>query len=536
MIPRLRLFYRLTIRPLYREPMRTFLTVLAVALGVAVVLAIELAGDAAAGSFHSSMETLTGDADLEVTAVGGVPDRVVGGLATLPYAIQVRPRIEDYAVIMATKQTVPLIGLDFVGDHPQGLNSSNENSGTVSDLAHASNENSVWISDHFGAASGSKIGLQINDRPAQYDVRGVLKDSSDSGGLVLMDIATAQRAVNRLGRVDRVLIKLPPNSTVSLDEWEQRLRPALPAGVELRREGAQTSENRRMLSAFRWNLRILSYVALVVGAFLIFNTISVSVVRRRPEIGIVRALGASRFGILAAFLGEAMCFGVIGGLLGIVLGRVMATGAVRLLGATVQNLYVSSRPAAIEVTPGMVLLGLAVGIGVSLASAASPAREASLVSPIEAMARGQREYTARVHQLRDLWIAVALAVLGAAASFAPAIAGKPFFGSRRCLADDCCVRLRYSGAGERTYVNLVRPAAAHRRRRGIPGVTQPRLFPAANVCTRRRAGDSDRHDNLGRHHGWQLPPDGASLDGQPAQGRLVYAAGGRSRGRSPSHH
>ncbi len=109
-----------------------------------------------------------------------------------------------------------------------------------------------------------------------------------------------------------------------------------------------------MLSAFRWNLRILSYVALVVGAFLIFNTISVSVVRRRPEIGIVRALGASRRAVLAAFLGEAACFGIVGGVLGIVLGRLMAIGAVRLLGATVDNLYVSSRPAPIELTVGTV--------------------------------------------------------------------------------------------------------------------------------------------------------------------------------------
>ena len=76
-----------------------------------------------------------------------------------------------------------------------------------------------------------------------------------------------------------------------------------------------------MLSAFRWNLRILSYVALVVGAFLIFNTISVSVVRRRPEIGIVRALGASRSVVLGAFLGEAACFGVVGAVVGIRAGQ-----------------------------------------------------------------------------------------------------------------------------------------------------------------------------------------------------------------------
>ncbi len=424
-MPRWRLFYRLILRPLHREPLRTFLVVLAVALGVAVVLAIELAGDAAAGSFRSSIETLTGDADLEITAIGGVPDDVVGRLATLPYSITVRPRIEDYAVVEATGQTVPLIGLDLIAERPENLNLDRQNSAQAGELADTANHD-AWVSANLGAKPGDTIRLQIDDQPADYVVRGVLKDSGDSGGLILMDIAAAQRAVHRLGRVDRVLLKVPP--TPSLEVWEQRLHAVLPAGVELRREGSQTDENRRMLSAFRWNLRILSYVALVVGAFLIFNTISVSVVRRRPEIGIVRALGASRSDVLGAFLGEAACFGLIGALLGIVVGRLLAIGAVGLLGATVDNLYVSSRPAALELTPGIILLGLAIGIGISLASAASPAREASLVAPVEAMAHAEREYAARIHKVRDLWIAVVLAVLGAAASLAPPIAGKPFFG------------------------------------------------------------------------------------------------------------
>ncbi len=429
-MPRLRLFHRLIVRPLFREPLRTALIVLAVALGVAVVLSIELAGGAAAGSFRSSIETLTGNADLEVTAVGGVPDEVVGRLAILPYAIQVRPRIEDYVVVPATGQTVPLIGLDLIADHPGDLSVDRDlTSGEA--LHQAAREDSLWVSEHLGAKAGDELPLQINDRIREYTVRGVLKDSGDSGSLVIMDIATAQRALHRVGRVDRVLLKLP--STPSVGQWEQRIRPSLPAGVELRREGAETDENRRMLSAFRWNLRILSCVALVVGAFLIFNTISVSVVRRRPEIGIARALGASRTDVLAAFLGEAICFGLAGGLLGIVLGRMMATGAVRLLGATVQNLYVSSRPGTIELTPGAVALGLLVGVGMSLASAASPAREASLVSPVEAMARGEREYAARVHKFRDLWVAVGLALLGIAASRLPPIAGKPFFGYAAAL-------------------------------------------------------------------------------------------------------
>src|SRR5271166_6518304 len=106
-MPLSRLFYRLIVRPFYRDSLRTSLVVLAVALGVAVVLAIELAGDAAAGSFRSSIETLTGNADLEVTAVGGVPDALVGTLATLPYPIQVHPRIDDYVTVVRTRQAVP---------------------------------------------------------------------------------------------------------------------------------------------------------------------------------------------------------------------------------------------------------------------------------------------------------------------------------------------------------------------------------------------------------------------------------------------
>src|SRR5260370_40043597 len=98
-----------------------------------------------------------------------------------------------------------------------------------------------------------------------------------------------------------------------------------------------------MLAAFRWNLRLLSYISLGVGAFLIYNTISVSVVRRPPEIGIVRALGASRGVILSAFVGEAACLGLAGALFGLPLGRCMASCAVRLMVATVEWLYVSSR-------------------------------------------------------------------------------------------------------------------------------------------------------------------------------------------------
>ena len=183
-----------------------------------------------------------------------------------------------------------------------------------------------------------------------------------------------------------------------------------------------------MLAAFRWNLRVLSYVSLAVGAFLIFNTISVSVVRRRYEIGILRALGMTRGGILAGFLGEAAMLGLFGALAGVALGRLMAIGAVKMVAVTVESLYVSSRPGAISLTIGDLWVALAIGVGVSVASAFSPAWEASLVSPVEAMSRGRREHQARVHQRRDLILAAGFALCGWIAARQGPVDGKPVFG------------------------------------------------------------------------------------------------------------
>jgi putative ABC transport system permease protein len=427
------LFYRLMVRPLFREPVRTLLTISAIALGVAVVLAIELAGDAATGSFRSSMETLAGDNDLEVTASGGVPEGVVGTLATLPYTIRVSARIEDYAVIVATKKSLPLIGLDLVAEGSASAQSDTRNSGATPAQSASGNafENSgdadnIWVGSSAGHKTGDRVELLINDQVRNYTVRGVYPDSSGNESAIVMDIAAAQHALNRFGRVDRILLKMP--QTPSLQEWQQRLPSLLPAGVEVRPQGNGTNENRRMLVAFRWNLRLLSYISLVVGAFLIYNTISVSVVRRRAEIGIVRALGASRGVILSAFVGEAACLGLAGALIGLPLGRFMATGAVRMMSATVESLYVSSRPGSITLDVGSALLALMIGIGVAVASSYSPAREASEVSPIEAMARGRREYDVRAHKNRDLSLAVALGLAATAASRAPAVVGKPLLG------------------------------------------------------------------------------------------------------------
>ena len=408
------IFMRLIVRPMRREPVRTLLTVAAVALGVAVVLAIELAGNAAAGSFHSSMETLTGDADLEVTAAGGLAPEVWTKLAALPYALRLEPRLEDYAEVIGTGRSVALIGVDLVGsasgrDQPNAAVRDNEETGEV------------VTGPALGYRPGDKIRLAANDATAEFVVRGVL--SKGAGDAVAMDLATAAKFLGR-DRLDRILVHTPANKT--LEQWRSLL--ATESGAAVAPQGSRTNENRQMLAAFRWNLRILSYIALVVGAFLIYNTISVSVVRRRPEIGVVRALGATKGAVLAAFLGEAACFGLAGALLGIGLGRLMAGSAVKLVGATVTSLYVSSTPGDIHLSLSIVWLAVFIGMGVAVVSALAPAWEAAQVVPVEAMSRGLREHTVRLHRWRDLGIAGLLAAGGWLASRQDAVAGKPIFG------------------------------------------------------------------------------------------------------------
>jgi putative ABC transport system permease protein len=432
-MPHLQLFFRLILRPLFREPIRFTLTILAVALGVAVVLAIELAGNAAAGSFRSSLETLAGDNDLEIVASGGVPESVIAILSSQPFSVRISPRIEDFATLADTRQTFPLIGLDFIAEGGRYTAQHSANSSTeleagalLDSLKRMQDPASVWVGSSLKRNLGDQLQLLINDHTILCKVRGVYPDSQGNDGAILMDLAAAQKSLNRFGRVDRILLKLPAGT--DLTEAQERIRGFLPLGMDIRLQGTATTENRKMLVAFRWNLRLLSYIALVVGGFLIYNTISISVVRRRHEIGIVRALGGSRASILGAFLGEAAFLGLAGALVGLPLGRLMAAGSVKLMALTVESLYVSSRPSSIALTSPSVAIAILIGVGVAVVSALSPAREAMRVPPVDAMSHGRREYTAQIRKGRDLLLAVFLAVAAAFASSLPAVAGKPFFG------------------------------------------------------------------------------------------------------------
>jgi putative ABC transport system permease protein len=419
------LFQRLILRPLRSDPVRTALTMFAVALGIAVVLAIDLAGDAAAGSFHSSLESLTGKGDLLLTATAGLDEHVLAKLNAMPYPLEFSPRVEDFATVNGNGEAVPFIGLDLIG-HASGQLGSDGGSGGSNPLFQE--RAPVWVGSRLGLHKGEHVRLLINDAEHEFEVAGVIPERRGAVGddnVIVTDIAVAQRVTGKAGKLDSIDVVVPPGRGIAF--WREQLGRELGPGVRVSPQGTRTEESSKMLAAFRWNLRVLSYIALVVGAFLIYNTISVSVVRRRSEIGILRALGATRGMITAGFLAEALFFAITGSLLGLLLGRLMAAGAVKLIGNTVQALYVSSQPSPIHLGAGTALTGIALGVLVSLLSALAPALEASHIPPVEAMARGREEYTAAVRSRHATLFAVLLAALGGLLAQLPPVARQPVF-------------------------------------------------------------------------------------------------------------
>lgn len=403
------LFFRLILRPLRNEPVRTLLTVLAVALGVAVVVAIDLAGQAAAGSFHSSVQSLTGSNDLLITGTGGVPDSILGKLIQLPYDFDFSPRIEDFATVNGKGEAIPFIGLDLVS-HARS-----------SDMTQTPIGDSLFAGGNLHLQKGQHVRLLINDAFHDFVVVGIIPGQT----VIVTDIELAERITGKTGRIDSIDVRIPRDD--SLEHWQSLMARQLPMSLTVAPQGARADENRKMLTAFRWNLRILSYIALVVGGFLIYNTVSISVVRRRNEIGILRALGASRALILSGFLSEALVFALAGSAIGLALGRFMAIAAVELIGNTVQSLYVSSQPGTITFTPAAVIMGSSLGVAISLLAALAPAIEASHVPPVEAMARGRNEYNLKRLTKTSIYGAIALIIAAALLSKLPAVDNQPLF-------------------------------------------------------------------------------------------------------------
>jgi putative ABC transport system permease protein len=482
-----RLFNQFILRALRREKLRSSFTVLGIALGVGVMIAIRLANASALDSFKAASESIAGETSIQILGAAGRFDELkLKDLNWLREYGQLSPVIEGYALTDFQDSEKPsgspplgsdqasanansqakdkglgikdsrsgeflqILGVDILRDRSlrryQLLHlNSNEQTPTARDfLMLLTDAQAIIITEKFARkhqlSTGDRLPLVIGDTQHEFVIRGLLRDEGPAraldGNFALMDIAAAQLAFNRLGFLDRLDIKLKPE--VSLERAEGEIAGRLPSGLRVARPSSAYNQVEKMIAAFHFNLSALGSIALLVGLFLIYNTISISVISRRQEVGTLRAIGTARRTVLSLFLGEAILLSLVGTMIGLGVGRLMANAAVRATATTVDTFYIataaSESAARHTLTLMDVLLAFVIALPLSLAAAAMPALEASRVRPVEAMRGAMRLARSFQPSRQSLFIASALFALGYLFSRFEAVGGLPLFGYLSALA------------------------------------------------------------------------------------------------------
>jgi putative ABC transport system permease protein len=459
------LFQALVLGYLRGNALRSLITLIAVALGVAIALAIDLANATAIASFGSSVNVVASTVNLQVLATGGAFDeRTLLRVGRVPGIEDAQPALEDSIAIGAkpgdplSGEILRVLGVDLLHPLPRDAAESKNLPGAFSPegagldpyslIADRGAIVSSRVAQRYGLKPGSQLEALAGDRTIRLRVAAVLPPelAGIDSSVVFVDIVTAQEVFGKVGKLDRIDCTVVPAQLAAV---QARLAHVLPHGVRAIEPKVRTGEIRRMLRSFQLNLAALSYIALLVGAFLIYNTVAISVVQRRPEIGTLRALGTSRGRIFRTFLAEGALFGVAGSLVGLVLGSFLARYSVGAVARTVDTLYVGTHADRVVYDPLVMLKAVLIGIVLATVSAAVPAFEAAATAPAGAMrAQGYERRVAR----GGAWFALAglgLLVLGLAATRLGPVDGIPLFGYGAGLAfiagASLCVPLAIAG-------------------------------------------------------------------------------------------
>ena len=418
---------RLALRHLARHPWQLGLAVLGIALGVAVAVSIDLANESARRAFSLATEAVTGRATHQVLGgPSGIPDDFYRALRVDLGARLAAPVVAgDVAAPDFPGRTFALLGVDPFAEAPfrPYLDPAPGRDRLSALSALITRPGAVLVS----AGTARRLGLAVGDRLTvraagvrhALTVVGLLEPADPASGraldgVLVTDVATAQEVFGAMGRLTRV--DLIASDDAAGDALLSRIAGALPPGAELVAAGARAGTTAQMIRAFQWNLSALSLLALVVGMFLIYQTMTFSVIERRPLIGSLRALGVTRREVFGLVMGEALAIGLCGTVAGLALGFGMARGLLALVTRTINDLYfaLSVRDVALEplaLGKGVLLLG----VGATLAAALVPALEATGAPPRVVMSRGALEAGARRATSRATWIGLLTCAAGALA-------------------------------------------------------------------------------------------------------------------------
>lgn len=409
------LLWRTALRDAVRYPWQIALSLLGITLGVAVVFAVDLAGQSAQRAFDTSMASLLGE----------TTHQVIGGPAGFDESVYRRLRVEAglrrsapvvEGFVQLRDETVRLLGIDPLAEAGFRQRLAGTDGLPIRELMIRPRTVLLSASNarRHGIAPGDRVRLEVGGAPAEVQVLEYLDPEAGPpvADLMVSDIATAQEMLGRIGRVDRI--------DLILDEGEVgAVEASLPPGLRLVDAAGRTETTRELTRAFRINLTAMSLLALVVGGFLIYNTMTFAVLRRRNLLGTLRVLGVTRGETAVLVLGEAAVLGALGTAAGLAAGWVLGEGLVRLVTRTINDLYFVLAVTGLSPSPMSFAKAIALGLGATLLAAAFPARAAARTQP-RAVQRRSTVESGSEHRAPLLALAgAALVALGALLAWWP---------------------------------------------------------------------------------------------------------------------
>lgn len=396
----LRLF---NFRHLRRRRLATSLCLLGIAIGVAVMVAIDLANENAMRSFQRTVDAVTGQATHQIIGgPNGLPDSLAAAIMSEP-KLNATPIIEYVAACReANKDALHLLGVDPFKDAAfrdySSFAANQDSAFRVLDptlFKFLTSPGAALISAPFlqkyALAVNDTLHVLVGSDWQKIFIAGIIANEllarMGFDNLALLDISTAQEILGKVGHIDRLDLQTGADQIAAL-------KTKLPAALKITTPAGRTRRVDDMLRSFRLNLTALSFLAVLVGMFLIYNTMMFAVLHRRKQIGILRCLGVTPKQIVANALSEAFLLGVTGALLGIALGIFLAQYTTAAVSSTISQLYIFLKVAGVQWEWPTLAKAFSLGIFTTFIASALPAYEAATISPAVAVRRSTLELRA----------------------------------------------------------------------------------------------------------------------------------------------
>jgi putative ABC transport system permease protein len=376
-----------------RHPWQLALAIAGVALGVAVVTGVDLAAEASRRAFDVSRQAVVGRATHQLTAASGSFGESLFRDLRVDLGIRQSAPVVEGRVRLSDGRILTLVGIDPLSEGEfRNYGTAAGSSGRLESLLTV--PGAVLAIPELVTRADPDGGLAISadGRPQRLRIVGELAptaaESALLGDYLFADIATAQEVLGLVGRLTRI-------DLIVDEQGGARIGERLPADVTLASTAARSLHMQEMTRAFRINLLALSLLALLVGAFLIYSTMSFLVVQRRNIIGTLRTIGVTRRQLFGSVVGESLLVGLPGTAIGLALGWLLGEGLTELVVRTIDDLYFRLR---VTEAPGdwrVFAKGAALGLGATVAASLGPAAEASAVAPRSVLSRASLERRAR---------------------------------------------------------------------------------------------------------------------------------------------